>query len=56
MIRSKDDKIFEIVCIVLASLFMLVCLYPLLYSLGISLCGEAEWTEKNGLILLVKYS
>ncbi len=51
MIRSKDDKIFEIVCIVLASLFMLVCLYPLLYSLGISLCGEAEWTEKNGLIL-----
>ena len=52
MIRSKDDKIFEIVCIVLASLFMLVCLYPLLYSLGISLCGEAEWTEKNGLILL----
>ena len=52
MIRSKDDKIFEIVCIVIASLFMLVCLYPLLYAVGLSLCGEAEWTDKNGLLVL----
>lgn len=29
----------------------LICLYPLLYSVFISLCGEAEWGERNGLLL-----
>ena len=29
-----------------------MCLYPLLYTLGVSLCSEAEWTSKNGLLIL----
>ena len=52
MIRGKDDKIFEIVCIVLAALLAILCLYPLIYTLGISVCSESEWTEANGLIAL----
>jgi len=51
MIRGKDDKIFEIVCIVLAALLAILCLYPLIYTLGISVCSESEWTEANGLIV-----
>lgn len=52
MIRGKDEKIFEAVCIVLAALLALLCLYPLLYTLGVSLCSEAEWTRRNGLMIL----
>lgn len=52
MVRGKGEKIFEVVCITLAALLALMCLYPLLYTLGVSLCSEAEWTSKNGLLIL----
>ena len=52
MVRGKGEKIFEAVCITLAALLALMCLYPLLYTLGVSLCSEAEWTSKNGLLIL----
>lgn len=52
MIRGKTDKIFEGVCIALGVLLAVLCLYPLLYTLGVSLCSEAEWTDRNGLMLL----
>ncbi len=52
MVRGKGEKIFEAVCIVLAALLALLCLYPLLYTLGVSLCSEAEWTSRNGLLVL----
>lgn len=52
MIRGKTEKIFEAVCIILAGLLAILCLYPLLYTLGVSLCGEAEWTSRNGLMML----
>lgn len=52
MIRGKTDKIFEGVCIALSVLLALLCLYPLLYTFGVSICGETEWTERNGLLVL----
>jgi putative aldouronate transport system permease protein len=52
MVRGKGEKIFEAVCITLAALLALMCLYPLLCTLGVSLCSEAEWTSKNGLLIL----
>lgn len=52
MIKGRNDKIFEVVCIILAGMLAVMCLYPLLYTLGVSVCGEAEWTERNGLLLL----
>lgn len=52
MIRGKTDKIFEGVCIAFGVLLAVLCLYPLLYTFGVSICGEAEWTDSNGLMLL----
>ena len=53
MIRGKTDKAFEWVCIVLAALLMLLCLYPLLYAFFISVCSEAEWVERSGVLLFL---
>lgn len=52
MIRGKTDKIFEGVCIALGVLLAVLCLYPLLYTLGVSICSESEWTDRNGIMLL----
>ena len=52
MIRGKTDKIFEGVCIGLSVLLALLCLYPLLYTFGVSICSEAEWTDRNGMLIL----
>lgn len=52
MIRGKTDKIFEGVCIALSVLLALLCLYPLLYTFGVSICSEAEWTDRNGMLIL----
>lgn len=52
MIRGKTDKIFEGVCIALAVLLAALCLYPLLYTFGVSICSEAEWTDRNGILVL----
>ncbi|MBO6263624.1 MAG: carbohydrate ABC transporter permease, partial [Clostridia bacterium] len=52
MIRGKSDKIFEGVCIALAVILALLCLYPLLYTLGVSLVGEGEWADRNGIMIL----
>lgn len=51
MIRSKSERAFEWTCIVLATLLLILCLYPLLYSFFVSLCGEEEWVERNGMLL-----
>ena len=52
MIKGKTDKIFEGVCIALSVLLALLCLYPLLYTFGVSICSEAEWTDRNGMLIL----
>ena len=52
MIKGKTDKIFEGVCVALGVLLAILCLYPLLYTFGVSICSEAEWTDRNGLMLL----
>ena len=52
MIRGKTDKIFEGVCIALSVLLALLCLYPLLYTFGVSICSEAEWTDRSGMLVL----
>ncbi len=52
MIRGKGDKIFEGVCIALAVLLAILCLYPLLYTFGVSIVSEAEWAGRNGILIL----
>ena len=52
MIRGKGDKIFEGVCIALAVLLAILCLYPLLYTFGVSIVSEAEWAERSGILIL----
>ncbi len=52
MIRGKTDKIFEAFCIFFSVLLAILCVYPLLYTLGVSVCGEAEWMDRNGLLVL----
>ena len=56
MIKSRNEKIYQIVCITLATLLMVICLYPLLYCFFVSICGEKEWTERNGLLLFMPTS
>ena len=51
MIRSKSEKVFEIVCIVIAALFLLLCVYPFLYALFVSVCSEQEWSDRGGILL-----
>ena len=53
MIRSKSERAFEWVCIAIATLLLIACLYPLLYTFFVSLCSEAEWTERQGLLLFL---
>lgn len=53
MIRSKSERAFEWVCIAVATLLLIACLYPLLYTFFVSLCSEAEWTERQGLLLFL---
>ena len=38
-------------CYVIATFALIVCLYPLLYTLFVSLCTEDEWIARNGLLL-----
>lgn len=52
IVKRHGEQVYQIVCVVLVSLFALMCLYPLLYSLGISLVTQKEWVDSNGLILL----
>ena len=51
-IPFRNDKIFEAVCIVFAALLAIMCLYPLLYTVGVSICGEVEWSDRNGILIL----
>ncbi len=51
MIRGKSEKVFEGVCIAFAVVMMVLCVYPFLYSFFVSICTEAEWTTRNGMLL-----
>lgn len=51
MVRGKNEIIFEAFCIVIATLFMIVCLYPFLYSVFLSLCTEKEYMDRDGILL-----
>lgn len=46
------ERAYNIVCFVVVTLFGVICLYPLLYSFGMSLVTKAEWDATNGLIFL----
>lgn len=48
---SKSEKIYKIVCYTVAITIALVSLYPLLYTLFVSLCSEKEWLARNGILL-----
>lgn len=47
---SRADKAFKAVCYFVAILVALLCLYPLLYVLFVSLVGKTEWNETNGML------
>lgn len=50
MIKGTSDKIYQSVCATLSVIFGVICLYPLLYSLFLSFCTDAEWVASGGTI------
>ena len=50
MIKGKSDKIYTVVCAAVSILFALLCFYPLLYSVFLSFCTDAEWIASGGKI------
>ncbi len=50
MVKGLNDKIYKTTCAVFAVVFALLCLYPLLYSLFLSFCTDAEWIASGGKI------
>ena len=52
MKAKGSEKTYTIVCVVITTLFGLLCLYPLLYIFGMSLVTKSEWDARNGLIFL----
>lgn len=48
MVIGKSDRIYRLTCAIIASLIALLCLYPLLYTVFVSLCSSQEWIDKGG--------
>ena len=53
---TKAEKVYATVCYSVAILIALMCLYPLLYTLFVSLCTEQEWIDRNGLLMFIPSS
>ena len=56
MILSRAEKIYTTVCYTVAIFISLICLYPLLYTVFVSVCSENEWVNRNGLLLFLPSS
>ena len=48
MLRGKSDRIYGAVCTTVCVIFALLCLYPLIYTVGLSLMSETEWMSGGG--------
>jgi ABC transporter, permease protein len=53
MKMSRGEKAYRGVLTAVATIVMLLCLYPLLYTLFVSLCSDAEWTRRGGILLFL---
>jgi len=53
MIFTRSEKIYRAVCYAIAILISLICLYPLLYTIFVSVCTENEWIDRNGLLFFM---
>lgn len=50
MVKGRSDKIFQNSCAAISILAGLFCLYPLLYTVFLSVCTDMEWVESGGKI------
>lgn len=50
MIKGTRDKVYTSVCAACSIVFALICFYPLLYTIFLSFCTDAEWIESGGKI------
>ena len=50
MVKGKNDKIYTAFCAGVSITFAVICFYPLLYSLFLSFCTDAEWIASGGKI------
>lgn len=50
MIISKGEKIYRNFCALIATIIAMFCLYPLLYTVFVSLTSRAEWVSKGGVM------
>ncbi len=48
---SKSEKIYKGVCMGVCIFIALLCLYPLLYTVFLSLCSQKEYVDRGGLLL-----
>lgn len=50
---TVSEKVYKTICYTVAIIVALASLYPLLYTLFVSLCSKDEWTARNGLLLFL---
>ena len=50
---TVGEKVYKTICYTVAIIVALASLYPLLYTLFVSLCSKDEWTARNGLLLFL---
>lgn len=50
--KNWGEITYQVVCTVIVAVFALMCLYPLLYVVGISFTTQQEWAETGGKIFL----
>jgi len=50
MVTGKSDRLYRNICAFIATFVAAVCLYPLLYTVFVSLCSSQEWIDKGGVL------
>src|SRR5690554_2527048 len=50
MIIGFGEKVYKWVCLAIVTIIALICLYPLLYTVFVSLVSRDEWTQQGGMI------
>lgn len=50
---GKSERVYRNICLVVVTIFGLLCLYPLLYTVFVSLCSEKEWIARGGMLWFI---
>ena len=50
---SKSEKVYKGFCMGICIFVALLCLYPLLYTVFLSLCSQQEFVDRGGMILFL---